>query len=212
MRRTTRMISKLGKKGYNYGPKKNKFRSKKFNKSSGGDKKKCYNCGDYEHMSYYCPHPDKRNKNKSKINDTSDDEDKHKKKGQDKKKKKLFSKKVGGRKAYIIGEWVSDESSSGDSSDDEDDDDDFDTELSLLMRRTTKMISKLGKKGYNYDPKNKFRSKKFNKFSGGDNKKCNNCGEYGNISYYCPHPDKRNKNKSKKIDANENEDKHKKKG
>jgi hypothetical protein len=32
-----------------------------------------------------------------------------------------------------------------------------DAKLALLMRNTTKMLSKIGKKGYNYDPKkNKF--------------------------------------------------------
>jgi hypothetical protein len=28
-----------------------------------------------------------------------------------------------------------------------------DAKLALLMRRTTRMLSKIGKKGYNYDPK-----------------------------------------------------------
>lgn len=120
MRRTTRMISKFQKKGYNYDPKKNKFRPKKFDKFGGGDKKKCYNCGNLGHISYDCPHPDKRNKNKSKKLDASEDEDKYKKKDQDMKKKKLFNKRGGGRKAYIVGEWVSGESSSDDSSDNDD--------------------------------------------------------------------------------------------
>ena len=116
MRRTTRMISKFAKKGYNYDPKKNKFRSRKFGKPGGGEKKKCYNCGEFGHLSYDCPHPDKRVKNKNKKFEANEDEVK------DKKKKKLFAKKGGGRKAYIVGEWTSGESSSEDSSDDEDKD------------------------------------------------------------------------------------------
>ncbi|XP_062224508.1 uncharacterized protein LOC133923070 [Phragmites australis] len=114
------MISKLGKKEYNYDYKKNKFCSKKFDNFGSGDKKKCYSCGDYGHMAYDCPHPDKRNKNKSKSNDTSDDEDKYKKKSLDNGKKKKLFKKGQGRKAYMVGEWVSGESSSNDSSEDED--------------------------------------------------------------------------------------------
>ena len=53
------------------------------------------------------------------------------------------------------------------SSDDEasieenDEDEDGDMELAFLMRKTTKMMSKLNKNGYNYDPKkNKFRARK----------------------------------------------------
>lgn len=38
-------------------------------------------------------------------------------------------------------------------------DEEEDTKLALLMRKTTKMLSKLNKKGYNYDPKkNEFRT------------------------------------------------------
>jgi hypothetical protein len=54
----------------------------------------------------------------------------------------------------------SEDEASNDSSDedeDEDGDGDGDVELALLMRKTLKMMSRLNKKEYNYDPKkNKF--------------------------------------------------------
>ena len=50
-------------------------------------------------------------------------------------------------------------SSSDDEASEESSDVDGDIELALLMRKTTKMMSRLNKKGYNYDPKkNKFRT------------------------------------------------------
>uniref|UniRef100_A0A0A9E6H4 CCHC-type domain-containing protein n=1 Tax=Arundo donax TaxID=35708 RepID=A0A0A9E6H4_ARUDO len=109
MRKTTKVISRLGKKCFNYDSKNNKFGC---TKSDGSSKKMCYNCGSYNHLSYDCPKPDKReNKNK--------DGGKHEKKSHNKKKnKKLFIKDSKGRKAYVVGEWISDESGS-DSSDDE---------------------------------------------------------------------------------------------
>jgi predicted transcriptional regulator len=57
MKRTTRMLSKIGKKGYNYDPKKQKFRASRRN--CEGSNRKCYNCGSYDHLSYDCPKPDK---------------------------------------------------------------------------------------------------------------------------------------------------------
>jgi hypothetical protein len=42
MKRTTRMLSKIGKKGYNDDPKKQKFRTSRRN--GEGSKRKCYNC------------------------------------------------------------------------------------------------------------------------------------------------------------------------
>jgi hypothetical protein len=57
MKRTTRMLSKIGKKGYNYDPKKQKFRASRRN--GEGSNRKCYNCGSYDHLSYDCPKPDK---------------------------------------------------------------------------------------------------------------------------------------------------------
>jgi hypothetical protein len=49
MKRTTRMLSKIGKKGYNYDPKKQKFRA---SRSGEGSNRKCYNCVRYDHLSY----------------------------------------------------------------------------------------------------------------------------------------------------------------
>jgi hypothetical protein len=57
MRKTTKMLSKIGKKGYNYDPKKQKFRSSR--RSGEGSNRKCYHCGSYDHLSYDCPKPDK---------------------------------------------------------------------------------------------------------------------------------------------------------
>uniref|UniRef100_A0A0A8Z2J1 CCHC-type domain-containing protein n=1 Tax=Arundo donax TaxID=35708 RepID=A0A0A8Z2J1_ARUDO len=47
----------LGKKGYNYDPKKNKFFKGNLNNPF---KRKCYNYGDHGHISYDCLYPDKR--------------------------------------------------------------------------------------------------------------------------------------------------------
>ena len=95
---------------------------------------------------------------------------------------------------------LSDDEASEDSSDE-----DGDVELALLMRKTSKMMSRLNKKGYNYDPKkNKFCTRKSN-----DNAKkmCYNCGKYGHLSYDCPEPSKLNK----KQNDDDNHNKHSKK-
>jgi len=57
------MMSRLNKRGYNYDPKKNKFRTRK---SKDNVKNVCYNCGKYGHLSYDYPEPSKLNK-KQKI-------------------------------------------------------------------------------------------------------------------------------------------------
>ena len=110
MRKTTKMMSKLNKKGYNYDPKKNKFRARK-NKDDA--KKICYNCGKYGHLSYDCPEPSKLNK-KQKDNDYRH---KHKKnyEKKDHKKKKFFKGKE--RNKAFLGEWITD----GETSSDDDD-------------------------------------------------------------------------------------------
>ena len=76
-------------------------------------------------------------------------------------------------------------SSSSEASDDSSDEDgDEDTKLTLLMRKTTKLMSRLNKKGYNFDPKkNKFRTRKPK-----DNLKkiCYICGKNDHLSYDCP--------------------------
>jgi hypothetical protein len=57
MKRTIRILSKIGKNGYNYDPKKQKFWASR--RSGEGSNRKCYNCGSYEYLSYDCPKPDK---------------------------------------------------------------------------------------------------------------------------------------------------------
>ena len=52
MRKTTKLMSRLNKKGYNFDPKKNKFRTRKPKDTL---KKICYVCGKYGHLSYDCP-------------------------------------------------------------------------------------------------------------------------------------------------------------
>ncbi|XP_025825200.1 uncharacterized protein LOC112900569 [Panicum hallii] len=107
------MMSRFNKKGYNYDPKKNKFRTRR-NKEGGN--KKCYNCGKYDHISYDCPEP-------SRINKKHEDEGnqyKHKKKDYEKSdhKKKSFKKRE--QIKALLGEWITDgETSSDDSSDDD---------------------------------------------------------------------------------------------
>ena len=46
-------------------------------------------------------------------------------------------------------------SSSEDEANEDSSDEDGDVELALLMRKTSKMMSRLNKRGYNYDPKKK---------------------------------------------------------
>ncbi|XP_039787003.1 keratin, type II cytoskeletal 4-like [Panicum virgatum] len=76
-------------------------------------------------------------------------------------------------------------SSSSEASDDSSDEDgDEDTKLALLMRKTTKLMSRLNKKGYNFDPKkNKFRTRKPKDAL---KKICYVCGKYGHLSYDFP--------------------------
>jgi hypothetical protein len=84
MKRTTRMLSKIGKKGYNYDPKKQKFRASR--RSGERSNQKCYNCGSYDHLSYDCPKPDKRVSSTSKNKDEDDKDAKYYKKRSSKKK------------------------------------------------------------------------------------------------------------------------------
>ena len=82
-------------------------------------------------------------------------------------------------------------SSSDDGASEESSDVDGDIELALLIRKTTKMMSRLNKKGYNYDPKkNKFCTRRN---QDNTNKMCYNCGKYEHLSYDCPEPIKPNK-------------------
>lgn len=80
----------------------------------------------------------------------------------------------------------------------EDDDD----ELALMMRKFSRLNSKIAKKGYSYDPKKKaFLPRK------DENKTCYNCGDLGHISYDCPRPDKRKDNgKHHKLEESDDEE------
>jgi hypothetical protein len=95
MKRTKRMLSRIGKKGYNYDPNKQKFRASRRN--GEGSNRKCYNCGTYDHLSYDCPRPDKRVSSSSKKNDEDEKDAKYYKKRSSKKKSsnKHYHKKKG---------------------------------------------------------------------------------------------------------------------
>ncbi|MBS2634259.1 hypothetical protein KFY46_26460, partial [Salmonella enterica subsp. enterica serovar 1,4,[5],12:i:-] len=75
----------------------------------------------------------------------------------------------------------------------EDDDDGKSEELdevALLVRKTTKMLQKLDKKGIDFNHKSKKFSIKKKSIKDMD---CYNCGELGHLAHQCPLPDKRKK-------------------
>jgi hypothetical protein len=76
------------------------------------------------------------------------------------------------------------ESSSSEQDDDSLNDEDDDQELALLMRKSSMLSDKIGKKGYSFDPNKKvFHLRRDDK-----NKTCYNCGEKGHISPNCSKP------------------------
>jgi hypothetical protein len=119
MKRTTRMLSKIDNKGYNYDPKKQKFRASKRN--GEGSNMKCYNCGSYDHLSYDCPKPDKRVSSSSKKNDEDEKDAKYYKKSSFKKKSsnKPYHKKNGEHRSLLANEWVTGGETSSESSESE---------------------------------------------------------------------------------------------
>jgi hypothetical protein len=121
MKRTTRMLSKIGKKGYNYNPKKQKFRASR--RSGEGSNWKCYNCESYDHLSYDCPKPDKRVSSTSKKNDEDDKDAKYYKKSSSKKKSSNnpYHKKKGEHLSLLVNEWVTGDETSSESSESEED-------------------------------------------------------------------------------------------
>jgi hypothetical protein len=79
------------------------------------------------------------------------------------------------------------ESNSSEQDDDSSNDEDDDQELTLLMRKFSRLSDKIDKKGYSFDPNKKvFRPRKDDK-----NKTCYNYGKKGHISPNCFKPIKR---------------------
>jgi hypothetical protein len=119
MKRTTKMLSKIGKKGYNYDPKKQKFRASR--RYGEGSNRKCYNCGSYDHLSYDCPKPNKRVSSSSKKNDEDEKDAKYYKKSSSNKKlsSKPYHKKKGEHRSLLVNEWVTGGENSSESSESE---------------------------------------------------------------------------------------------
>jgi hypothetical protein len=86
-------------------------------------------------------------------------------------------------------------------------DDDLDTNIALMVRKTTKVLKKLIREGIKFDSrKKKFFYSKRKPISEMD---CYNCGELGHLAHQCNKP-KKNKFKGKKDDENDGEKKEKK--
>jgi hypothetical protein len=83
-------------------------------------------------------------------------------------------------------------------------DDDLNTNIALMVRKTTKMLKKLNRKGIKFDSrKKKFFSSKRKPVSEMD---CYNCGELDQLSHQC-NKLKKNKFKGKKDDQSDDEKK-----
>jgi hypothetical protein len=103
---------------------------------------------------------------------------------------------------------IKNESSSSEQDDDSSNDEDDDQELTLLMRKFSRLSDKIGKKGYSFD----LNKKVFNPRRDDKNKACYNCGEKGHISPNCSKPIKRrssSKNKQVQETSDDEEDNHK---
>jgi hypothetical protein len=86
-------------------------------------------------------------------------------------------------------------------------DDDLDTNIALMVRKTTKMLKKLNREGIKFDS----RKKKcvFSKRKPISEIDCYNCGELDHLAHQCNKP-KKNKFKGKKDDESVDEKKEKK--
>lgn len=85
-------------------------------------------------------------------------------------------------------------------------DDGLDTNIALMVRKTTKMLKKLNREGIKFDSRKKFFSSKRKLISEMD---CYNCGELGHLAHQCTKP-KKNKFKGKKDDESDDEKMEKK--
>jgi hypothetical protein len=85
-------------------------------------------------------------------------------------------------------------------------DDDLDTNIALMVRKTTKMLKKLNRECIKFDSRKKFLSSKRKPIFEMD---CYNCGELGHLAHQCNKP-KKNKFKGKKDDESDDEKKEKK--
>jgi hypothetical protein len=123
MSKFSKLIDKIGKKGYIFDSRKKVFHP------SGNDKNKiCYNCGENGLISPNCFKPVKRrssSKNKQVQESSDDEENNHKcknksyeKKSYNKKSKHFTKKKSNTKRSFVVGtqEWVTDVSSSEDES------------------------------------------------------------------------------------------------
>jgi hypothetical protein len=117
VRKTSKMLDKLDKRGLNFDYKKKKFFASDKNKKSIKNMQ-CYNCGELGHLAHSCPKPDKRKLKYKKDEDESDDEKpkdfkkKHHHKGKKQGKPTHFKKGKKKEARAYIGEWVTDEESS----------------------------------------------------------------------------------------------------
>jgi hypothetical protein len=107
-------------------------------------------------------------------------------------KKKVLALKASQEKKGKTKVLVEEESSS---------DDGLDTNIALMVRKTTKMLKKLNREGIKFDSKKNFFSSKRKLISEMD---CYNCGELGHLAHQCTKP-KKNKFKGKKDDESDDE-------
>jgi len=140
VRKVTRALGRLDKKGIKYSSSKKKF----FPTKKKLEEMECYKCGKLGHLSYQCRVATKKKQeekhNKHDLSDeSSDDEKENKRKGPKSFKKKFFKKKD---KAYI-GEWMTDEDTSSDSSDSSNDEDEVVAGLAIATISTPTSASSI---------------------------------------------------------------------
>jgi hypothetical protein len=85
--------------------------------------------------------------------------------------------------------------------------DDIDTNIAMMVKKTTKMLKKLNREGIKFDSRKKFFSSSKRKPTSEID--CYNCGELGHLAHQWTKP-KKNKFKGKKYDESEDDKKEKK--